>query len=217
MFLKKKMRDIDQSKIESAVADFENSVDCELMPVLADKSSYVEHISWVLSLLLLILQIGVIEWLFTSHWTDSWMSRWPFYLATPFVSFGLAILLDKSDRIDRFFISRSERARQVQQKAELFFYRQRLHELKSKNAVMLYVSVMERQIVLRHDERMDFEGLDQLEQEVLRILQTSFKQADFEGGFLKAIAHLKTAMAPRFTKNVQTSNNVPNKLIWLKD
>ena len=98
-----------------------------------------------------------------------------------------------------------------------------LHELKSQNALLLYISVMERQIVLFHDPRMKFEKMRQIDQELLKILQESFKNKDFEAGLLKAIAHLKISLYPHFSygeegRNAQKSENfVPNKLIWWND
>lgn len=210
-----KIRHIDSQKIEKAIADFESQVDFEFLPVIARRSSYVEHISWVLSLLFLVLFIGLIDVLFVTVWADSWMSKTPFYVASPFAAFIFGILLDKSDWVDRFFITKAERVRQVREKAELTFYRQRLHELKSKNALLLYISEMERQIVIFHDPRIEFSEMQQLDEELIRVLQGYFKKHDFEQGLLKAIEHLQGALAPHFPKGASVANAVPNKLIWL--
>lgn len=213
-----KIRHIDSKKIENAIADFESQVDFEFIPVIARKSSYVEHISWVLSLLFLVIFIGLIDALFATVWVDSWISRTPFYIASPFVAFLFGVLLDKSDWVDRFFITKAERARQVREKAELTFYRQRLHELKSKNALLLYISEMERQLVVFHDPRIEFDKMQQLDEELIRVLQGYFKKHDFEQGLLKAIEHLQITLAPHFPKNSQSAGNVvPNKLIWLDE
>ena len=214
---------INTQKIEEAIADFESAVDFEFIPVIAKKSSYVEHIGWVLSLLFLILFMGITEYIFATHLQDSYMSPLPFYIAGPFLAVLCGALLDKSDWVDRFFITKSERIRQVQEKAERIFYKHQLHELKSQNALLLYISVMERQIVLFHDPRMKFEKMRQIDQELLKILQESFKNKDFEAGLLKAIAHLKISLYPHFSygeegRNAQKSENfVPNKLIWWND
>lgn len=214
---------INAQKIESAIADFENNVDFEFIPVIAKKSSYVEHISWVLSLLFLILFMGITEYIFATYLHDSYMSPMPYYIGGPFLAVLCGALLDKSDWVDRFFISKSEQTRQVQEKAERIFYKHQLHELKSQNALLLYISVMERQIVLFHDPRMKFEKMLQIDQELLKILQESFKKQDFEEGLLKAIAHLKASLVPHFSygkegRSAQKGENfVPNKLIWWND
>lgn len=209
-------RKINIKKIEEAIADFEKEVDFEFMPVIAKKSSYVEHISWVLSLLFLIFFIGLIDYTFANHLNDSYMSPFVFYVIAPFLAVLLGSLLDKSDWVDRFFITKAERTRQVQEKAERIFYKHQLHELKSQNALLLYISVMERQIVLFHDPRIKFEKMLQIDQELLKILQTSFKHNDFEQGLLNVIGHLKTELLPHFPikRSSNSENFVPNKLIW---
>jgi uncharacterized membrane protein len=212
-----KIHAIDSEKIETAINDFENHIDFEFVPVIAKKSSYVEHISWVLSLLFLILFIGIIDYIFVTHLPDTWMSKTPFYIAAPFVAFLLGVILDKSDYVDRFFITKAERNRQVLEKAELIFYKNRWHEVKSQNAVMLYISVMERQIVLFHDPKIQFKDIKTLNNELLKILQYSFKRGDFEEGLLKCIEHLKLSLKPHFAKAHPSSNNVANRLIWWND
>jgi putative membrane protein len=217
MGLHNAINNINSEKIESAVTEFEKELDFEFIPVIATKSSYVEHISWVISLLLLVLSIGLIDWLFASVLHDSWLSKWPFYVAAPIVSFGLGLFLDKLDVVDRFFITPRERERQVQEKAELVFYRKRLHELKSKNALLLYISVMERRIVLFHDPSLKFEKIDAIEAEILALLQNSFKKHQYEEGLLAAIKHLQQALKPHFARSSPNENTIANKLIWLND
>ncbi|MEK6628745.1 MAG: hypothetical protein AABY53_08970 [Bdellovibrionota bacterium] len=207
---------INTQKIESAIAEFESHIDFEFIPVIANKSSYVEHISWVLSLIFLILFMGLIDYIFSVHLQDSYMSPLVCYTVAPFLAVLCGVLLDKSDWVDRFFITKPERTRQVQEKAERIFYKHQMHELKSQNALILYISVMERQIVLFHDPRIKFEKMQQIDEQILSILQQSFKSGDFEAGLLNAIAHLKTELLPHFPlkEPSKDQNFVPNKLIW---
>jgi putative membrane protein len=209
-----KIKKINEERIEKAISDFEKSVDFEFIPVISEKSSYVGHITWILSLLLMILFFGLIDYVFSTALHDSWMSRKPFYIAVPFIAFLLGWLLDKSDLVDRFFIPASERARQVHEKAELVFFRKRLHEVKSRNALLLYISVMERQIVLFPDPSMKFEKIKEINEQLLAQLQASFKKSDYEEGLILAIEFLKKSLMPHFSKGQETGNNYPNKLIW---
>jgi uncharacterized membrane protein len=208
---------IDQTRVEKAIADFEKQVDFEFIPVIAEKSSYVSHITWLVSLLFMILFLGLVDYVFATALHDSWVSKEPFYIAIPFVSFLFGWLLDKSDYVDRFFIPKAERVRQVQEKAELIFYRHRLHEVKSGNALLLYISVMERQIVLFPDPNMKFDKIKEIDEQLLRVLQDSFKKSNYEEGLILAIEHLKKSLMPHFSKVQQGDNNFPNKLIWWRD
>ncbi len=208
-----KIEAMDQKKIELAIQAFESEVDFEFVPVITGKSSYVEHIKWILSLLILILFLGSIEiWFY-----NSWESKTWFYLASPFVAILLGSLLDKSDLVDRFCISKAERSRQVFEKAQRVFFLKRMDQIKSNNSLLLFVSKMERQIVLLPDpkiSRMTEAELQELTGEVLLILQKNFKSENFEQGILAAIEMLKNRLKNRFPRSSPPENAMANRLIW---
>lgn len=208
------IKNVDSEKIELAIADFEKEVDFELVPVITDKSSFTEHIGWMISLILLVVFLLTIDLFFQ----DSWASKTWYYVAAPFVAVIVGHLLDKSDIVDRFFISKPERSRQVFEKAQRVFFLKQLHEIKTKNSLILFVSVMERKIVILPDPRLNFEGLQQLQQQLLGLLQKDFGQHQFEQGFLNGISFLKSELKSKFPRTQSTGENlVPNKLVWWKD
>jgi putative membrane protein len=209
----KSLRSINTKKISSAIADFENQVDFEFVPVIATKSSYVEHIQWILSLIFLLFFVGSMDLFF--H--DTWDNKTLFFIFSPLVAIALGTLLDKSDLVDRFFISKREQVRQVQEKAERIFYLKKLHQVESKNALLLYISIMEKQIILLPDP--DLSGaqkelLNQLSIKALKILQQNFKAKEYEIGLTDTIQMLKSELADTFPKGPSTKNHVPNKLIF---
>lgn len=208
-----KIESIDQKKIESAIQAFEAEVDFEFVPVITARSSYVEHIKWILSLLILILFVGSIElWFY-----NSWESKTWFYLASPFLAILLGSLLDKSDLVDRYCISKAERSRQVFEKAQRVFFLKRLDQIKTNNSLLLFVSKMERQIVLLPDpriSRMTEAELHELTGDVLQVLQKNFKSENFEDGILAAIEMLKNRLKSRFPRSSPPENVMANRLIW---
>jgi len=198
-------------KIEKAIDEFESKVDFELVPVISERSSYVEHIAWIISLILLIVFIGLIDFWFQ----DSWASRTWYYLLAPVVAIVLGHLLDKSDYIDRFFITKKERDRQVLEKAQRIFFLKRLDQTKSHHALLLYVSILERKIVILPDPKMKLENLDQLQTKLLQVVQIAFKLGKYEQGFLDAIQFLEQQLKAKFPQtNAQHENQFSNKLIW---
>ncbi len=206
-----KIKNIDNLKIEKAIDDFESSVDCELIPVITKQSCYVEHISWVSSLLLLILFIGLID----VFLQDSWASKTLYYVLAPVLATVLGHMLDKSDLVDRFFVTKKERERQVMEKAQRIFFIKRNEATKSRQAILLFVSIMERRIVVFPDPAMKIEGLLELQNQLLQIIQADFKKGHFEQGFLDAIQYLKTQLAGKFPQtSKQSENHFANKLIW---
>jgi uncharacterized membrane protein len=195
---------IETQSIELAITEFEKNVDFELVPVVTPKSSFTEHIGWMISLILLLMFLATIDLFFQ----DSWAAKTNYYIAAPFLAVA----------VDRFFISKRERARQVFEKAQRIFFLKHLHELKRNNSIILFISIMERQIVILPDPRLKLEGLDVIQKTMLQLIQNEFKKGHFEAGFLKAIGYLQAELVTKFPKNKQISENeVPNKLIWWND
>lgn len=208
------IKNINSEKIEQAIADFEKEVDFELVPVITNKSSFVEHIGWMISLILLVVFLLTIDLFFQ----DSWASKTWYYVAAPFLAVIVGHLLDKSDIVDRFFISKPERTRQVYEKAQRVFFLKQLHEIKKQNSLILFVSIMERKIVILPDPRLKFDGLQELQQQLLGVLQKDFVKKEFERGFLNAISFLKTELKSKFPREAKSTENlVCNKLVWWND
>ena len=81
--------------------------------------------------------------------------------------------------------------------------------------MLLFVSLMERQIVILPDPQMKIEGLNQIQEKLLQVMQTGFAKKQYEQGFLDAIQYLKSELAPRYPQTNQNHQNLlPNKLIW---
>ncbi|MBC7742570.1 MAG: hypothetical protein H7061_10245 [Bdellovibrionaceae bacterium] len=204
---------INSEKIEKAIADFEAKVDFELVPVITERSSYSEHIGWMISLIILVIFLETIELFFQ----DSWASTTIYYVVAPLVATILGHLLDRSDLVDRFFISKRERQRQTFEKAQRIFFLKQLHATKKNNSLMLFISVMERRIVILPDPRLKLAGLEALQTKLIEIIGVEFKKGQFEDGFLKAIAFLETELAGNFPKSGSNANQYSNKLIWWND
>ncbi len=205
---------INSANVESAIAEFESQVDFELVPVITNKSSFTDHIGWMISLILLLLFVTNIEFFF--H--DSWASRLNYYLAAPFVAVILGHLLYKTDWVDRFFIPKAERHRQAFEKAQRIFFLKNLHESHTPNSIILFISVMEKKIIVLPDPRLKFAGLEKLQTELVNVISTEFRKGHYEDGLLKAISFLKSELSAEFPKNKQnTENHHSNKLIWWND
>ncbi len=202
---------INSRKIEEAITDFEQTVDFELVPVISEKSSFTEHVAWMISIILLLLFVATIDLFFQ----DSWDEKTIYYMAAPFIAILFGSILDQFYLVERLFISKKERSRQVHEKAQRIFFLKHLNELKNHNSMILFISIMERKIVILPDPRLKLTGLDDLQNQMLKLIQSEFKKGHYEEGFLKAIAFLKAELTQKFPKNKQNSENlVPNKLIW---
>lgn len=204
---------IDSKIIESAIEHFESEIDFEFIPAIAKKSSSTEHVQWIISLLLLLIFVGIIDYFFQ----NSYASKNFYYIAAPFAAIFLGAGLSRLDLICRFFISKHEQKKQVHHTAERIFFKKKLHECKSHNALLLFISVLERKIILLPDPRMKIENIKQINEKILSKLQVSFKNDQYQQGILDAIELLRLELIQNYKKTLDNPNQFSNKLIWWHD
>ena len=208
---------IDAEKIEAAIADFEKSVDFELVPVIAKSSTPTLHVPFVISSLLMIFVFFGFEAYYLSQWLDWEASTIIHWLATLFaMTLAIGFLLARFNSVRRLLTPKKYRHQFAQLEAEQVFLKKRLFDTKAHQGLLLFISLMEHRIVVLPDVRSNFDGAQKLSEEVLKILQDDFKAGSYEKGLLEAIAHLKAALAPQFPKKADSTleNQLPNKLIW---
>lgn len=208
---------IDAAKIEAAIADFEQSVDFELVPVIAKSSTPTLHVPWVISSLLMIFVFVGFEAYYISQWHDWEAQTIIHWLASLFaLTIVAGFLLARFDVVRRVLTPKKSRHQFAQLEAEQVFLKKRLFDTKAHQGLLLFISLMEHRIVVLPDIRSQYTGAHKLSEEVLKILQDDFKAGSYEKGLLEAIAHLKAVLAPQFPKKADSNhgNQLPNKLIW---
>jgi uncharacterized membrane protein len=212
-----KKKDINSQTIENEIDKFEAQVDFEFIPVIAQQSSYTEHVGWGLSLILSILFVSIVQFIFTIFLYDSWRARGVYFVGAIAVAILSTRYLSRIDAVKRLFISKHEKHRQVHEKAQLVYSKKKLNDIKSHNALLLYISVMEKHIVLLPDPHIKVQNIKQITEETLAILQQNFKKEDYEKGLIAAIEVIRTHFQDQFPRHGTAENNVPNKLIWWQD
>lgn len=200
--------------IEDEIEKFESKVDFEFIPVISSQSSYTEHTPWSLSLIFILLFSTVLKVCFDNFFYNSWYDQTFFYLAAVALAIVLSRFLSRSDRIQRWLISKKERARQVHEKAQMIFFTRRFDEIKSRNALLVYISVMEHRIEIIPDPQVKMEGLNAMTSQSVAILRDAFKKKHYEQGFISLIQYLQSQLLEKFPRQNKGENVVSNKLIF---
>src|SRR5690606_4248707 len=79
---------------------------------------------------------------------DLW---WPILL-WPIVTLILTRILSSSDMVKRLFLPKEDRLSQVEQRAEIAFYRNGLKKTDGSTGILLFVSLFEHQAVILGDQ-----------------------------------------------------------------
>lgn len=201
-------------KLEKEIEHFESEVDFEFIPVIAQRSIYTGHVFGFLILALLLLSEVTVDVLSITMFQDSWANQSLYSFILKVLCFPVAYLLSKINWVNRILVSKKSIRRQVNEKAKLVFFLKRLHEVKSQNALLVFVSILEKRIVILPDPRNNLTSIDQLTDEALKILQKNFKQDDFEKGLIEVVHHMKSQLKTQSPRLRPLENEFSNKLIW---
>lgn len=204
-------------QVEKEIESFEKQVDFELIPVIAEESSYTEHVSWILSLILILFSVTGLELGLDHFLYDSWYDHTLFYVCSIIISIGASRLLSRRQFIKRLFITEKERNRQVHEKAQVIFFKKRLGDIKSQNALLVYISEMEHRIEIIPDSQHTIEGLDKITQQAVELLTSAFKKRLYAEGLITVTQYLKEKLQTQFPRQGACENVVPNKLIHWRD
>jgi len=207
-------------KIEQAIVDFEKQVDFELVPVVTNSSSPVGHIKWVITFIFSLISFVVIEAIYFFEFYELGTSEVIYWWGSSLIfGFIISIYIAKLSVIQRLFISKKNRQESVDLKAQQVFFQKRMYDTETHQGLLLFVSLMERRIVIMPDPKSQYQGTQALTNEVLRILQHAFKAKQYEAGFLQAIDFMKKDLIQHFPMENHKNqvNELPNKLIWLDE
>ena len=211
-------KNFDSDRLEKEIENFEKAVDFEFVPMVAEKSSYTAHVFLISFFFTYLIGYGLFEiavYFLKSHLTD--IST--FHMMGLLVIFILSAFLSRSlsqfPSVQRFFIPSSERSRQVHEKAQLMFFKRGLHEIKSHNALLVYISMMEKMIVILPDDRAQIAQIQHLSEQSLKTLQSHFQNQKFEEGLVAVVKYLKGELEKTNPRTEVESNQYCNKVIWL--
>lgn len=202
----------DEKAIENKIQDFENKIDFEFIPVFSQKSVSLDIVWPFLFTILCFLYLLFIDVIIRTFFSDSWLSQ-SVFLGAGFLLMGiLSWILVRWPFVLRLFFSKKYLKRQTLKSAREIFFLKRLHEIKSQNAFLVYISFFERQVVIIPDERIAIDNLKSLTDQSIKILTTHFKSKNFQQGLEDVIDYLESELKERFPRKQQSDYS--NKIIW---
>ncbi len=210
LWLKRCLKSGDLERIQMAVKIAESKTTGEIVPMLVQRSTPVGHLPVVLALIGFVFFLLLdLEWIF--HSADQ---RY-FWLIPGFfiLSFLLAIPIAKFLCVQRWLTSKTDQEVEVWEKAELEFYRGRFTETSKHTAILLFVSLMERKVVVLADKGISSKLPPETWKEVVQLLTTQLKQKKLALGYVNAIEKCGQILAQYFPAEAHDKNEIPNGLV----
>lgn len=210
------------TKISEAVAKVESLTRAEIIPMVVRRSSPKGHARQSVFLFLMVL--GLIFFIIESF---DFLDEIPggVYSQIGFVtvlSFLLAIPLAKLDFFIGKFVSINDQRRAVHLRAEHEFYSQHFDKTADHSAVLIFISMMERRVVVLADsgisEKVDPRKTHEVWAELAQIITSSLKKKDLASGLSKAIEKAGALTAEHLPMDAAQNkkNEISNDLIILE-
>lgn len=216
--------DNDLKRIKKAVKDAEKVTSCEIVPIITESScSYPESpllggfsllcIVWAVFLILFLN--GIYPSFHTFAGSRDILSGGPLYdsrlffvFCTAVAFFSGAMLVVFIPFVKKICIARKRMTRSVQLSAVKAFFDFECHNTKKRNGVMLYVTLLERRIVILPDIGVKEKFDDPLMWEsVINDFIVLLKDGQGGDGFVQAIEESATLLAKKFPPGRKKKQN----------
>jgi putative membrane protein len=217
-WIQKYINEAEIGEISQAVQRAEESTLGDIVPMIVRRSSAVRHVPVVLTLSFSLLFFGF-ELLGLNGWYLSDLipviqQHWGLQIGFLLLLFVLAWWLAHLHPVQRFLTSDADERDQVEKRAQLEFFLQRLHRTHRHSAVLIFVSVMERRAVILADEGLAKKLPPNVWNDVLAPLSEHLHRGHWNKGFQDAILRSGELLKTHFpAKNGESAGELSNQLI----
>ncbi len=210
-WVEKHLTEIEIKKISEVVKEAEKLTEGEIVPIIVKRSSAVGHVKWCLTALMTITFIICETFYIRNDWDP--VNVWAPPVA--FVLFNvLSGYLSNIAWFQRVFTPNEDEIAQVNARAELEFYRSQMAKTAKRTGILIFVSVMERRIVVLADQGISAHYPQSTWDELVKMMTEEFKKDQVYMGFEKAIkrcGEILQAKLPAATHH--NTNELANNLI----
>jgi putative membrane protein len=209
-WLKRYLNEPEIVQISEAVKAAEIKTSGEIIPMVVRQCTPTCHISTIYALLifcsLLILDLETS----LSNWDMNYMWTLP---GLAIASFMIGTVISKFDWTQRMFLSNRDMQLEVLERAELEFYRGRYHETAAHTGILIFVSILERRVVVLADRGISSKLPQSTWDDVAALLTENLKKRDFLKGMTAAIQKCGEILAREFPAKGLNPNEISNELV----
>lgn len=201
------------NRISDLVSAAEKDTDGEIVPIIVRRSSSVGHVKWLLTLLMTLIFL-----IFENLYIQKFWNQYDFILQPlAFLLFYLlSHYLQNISWLQRVLTPNEDEIIQVYARAELEFYRKQMKNTARRTGILIFVSVMERRVVVLADEGISAHYSSETWDEIVHLLTAEFRNGNICLGFEKAIKRCGEILRAKLPATHKNSDELTNHLI-IKD
>ena len=196
----------DQKSIEAAIKKAEATTSGEIVFVAAPASSHYHHANLQGAIVGMAIVTAIFLLLPISHTITN-------LLWTEFISFAVFYTILPRLPWRRWMISNQEMDARVHEAAFMQFYSSGLYKTRESNGVEIYLSLLERMVVVIGDRGIHLKMGDQHWQSVRDLIIAGIRKGDARGGICAAIEGCGKALAQYFPSRTDDINELPDQVI----
>ncbi len=197
-------------QIAETIKTIEAKTDAEIITVIANKSSTTKHVKYLLYLIVITfvhLVFSTLDYYFLIE-PDAFLMALTYLLAIP-----LSFLLSHYNFIQRLLTPKCDQKFQAESQAEREFYVQRLYMTKNKTGLLIYVSLLEKQVIVLADEKITEKLPKDSWQGMIQLIIKGIKNKSLKDGLVDALENISTKLFENFPNEEQNPNELPNHVI----
>ena len=185
--------------VEERIKSFEEKTGCELLLILAKNSDDYPGASWRFGIIAGLIITFIFSLFFEFH-HSYW---WPICM---FVITLLMVWIGHFPFAKRITLNDVEVETETKQKAIECFYQLGTSKVSHKVTAMIFVSILERQIIVLVDETLKSQITQEELDELVTIMKSNFKEGRMGKGFFQSIESLESKILQDFGGKVSNIN-----------
>lgn len=209
-WLKCSMKPQDFDKVEEAIHRAELRTSAEIVPVVVKSSSVFGHVPVILNLIGWVVGLALDRALMLG-----WEFNMPFWADLVYIGlvFVLSAILAPRPWIQRWVTAREDLALQVYERAELEFYHSKINTTSGATGLLIFVSMMEHQVVVLADKAIADRNPPETWQKVVSKVISGIKEKDLAAGLINGIELSAQILEKDYPRKEGDQNELPNHLV----
>jgi len=197
----------DRRAVREAVTDAERKTVGEILPVVVERSDPHPGADWLAALsFVLVGSSALLAWLPWQHPVEVLLAQ----IGMGAVGFVLARMLPE---LKRLFIFEDRATRVAEEQAFQEFYRNGLHKTVAATGVLLFVSLLERRVVILADEGIDSAVEPGFWADTDEVILEGIRRGSLRQGLVAGIGRAGECLSHHFPWKEGDRNEIPDRVI----
>lgn len=215
-WLRKYLNESDLVNIESAISNIEKHTSGEVVPMIVHRSSVIRMTPVIVFVLLFTMMNIFFEFIYQTTFFVSLNQSIIFYIFGIVLCIIFSYLLASFNFVQRLFVHPLDRDYQSNQRALFEFYNLGLNKTDGSTGILLFVSIMDREVVILADKGINEKIKPESWIELKNQMILNLKNKKMGLGFTQAIEACGEILKVHFPVSAENKNELMNKLI-IKD